>query len=70
MWSLLETTSALHSIPHDLGHEWSVEVTQIETENEWGVEVFQCFSRFGATVGHLGWPPGVKLKLHQIKKFC
>ena len=50
VWSLLETTSALHSIPHDLGHEWSVEVTQIETKNEWSVEVFECFSRFGATV--------------------
>ena len=46
----MKTTSALHSIPHDLGHEWSVEVTQIETKNEWSVEIFECFLRFGATV--------------------
>ena len=52
---MLETTSALHSIPHDLGHEWSVEVTQIETKNEWSVEVFECFSRFGATVWRPLW---------------
>ena len=50
MWRLLETTSTLHSTPHDLGHKWSVEVTQIETKNEWSVEVFECFLRFGATV--------------------
>ena len=50
VWRLLETTSTLHSTPHDLGHKWSVEVTQIETKNEWSVEVFECFLRFGATV--------------------
>ena len=53
MWRLLETTSTLHSTPHGLGHKWSVEVTQIETKNEWSVEVFECFLRFGATVWRL-----------------
>ena len=54
VWRLLETTSTLHSTPHDLGHKWSVEVTQIETKNEWSVEVFECFLRFGATVCEWG----------------
>ena len=52
VWRLLETTSTLHSTPHDLGHKWSVEVTKIETKNEWSVEVFECFLKFGATVWH------------------
>ena len=57
VWRLLETTSTLHSTPHDLGHKWSVEVTQIETKNEWSVEVFECFLRFGATVCRVGRIP-------------
>ena len=67
VWRLLETTSTLHSTPHDLGHKWSVEVTQIETKNEWSVEVFECFSRFRATVCH---PPGNQRVIQGVLEEC
>ena len=53
VWRLLETTSIIQKWSVEVAsHKWSVEVTQIEIKNEWIVEVFECFLRFGATVWH------------------